>query len=335
MANRRKNLAILLVSELGENASPDDMATLEQASDIAGALTALGFSPETLPFRTDLARIRKELESRRPAIVVNLVETLFGGGNLVHIAPALLEQLGIPFLGSGSSALFMTSHKLCAKRIMRACRIPTPDWLEAPRWEGLNEGTRYIVKCANEDASVGIDAKSVVSGRKALLARVHRAEEERPGIWFAEEYVEGREFNVTLIEGPEGPEVMPLAEMTFIDYPPDRPRIIDYEAKWMEGTFAFENTKRRFIDEAAEAGLAHPIRKAACDAWNAFGLRGWARVDFRIDEAGNPFAIDVNANPDLTDGIGVAAAAARAGIAYKELVGRIVERAIAHYEARA
>lgn len=318
-------LCAILVSDLPPDAPLDDLATLDMARDVANALARLGYETKTLPFAADLRATRTKLDDLKPAFAFNLVEAIFGQGALAFIAPALLEDMKIPFAGSGSSAIFATTDKLLAKQILRSHGIATPGWAHAPDFAGADEEKRYIVKNAREDASIGIHADSVVQSRAAIIARAAKANEERQGEWFAEEFVDGREFNIAVLEGGNGPEVMPLAEMTFHDYPEGKPKIVDYEAKWDENTFEYENSRRNFIDERKESTLAAKLRDTALKSWNAFALRGWGRVDMRVDGSGTPLVIDINANSDLSEGMGMADAAEAAGLSYDALIARIVK----------
>ena len=143
----------------------------------------------------------------------------------------------------------------------------------------------------------------------------------------------GREFNVALLDSPGGPQVLPVAEMLFENFAPDRPRIVGYDAKWDEGSDDYAGTVRSFefpeSDQALLDALAHLARRT----WSAFGLSGYARVDFRVDEQGRPTVIDVNANPCLSPDAGFAAALARAGIPYPDAVARILDAALARTPA--
>ena len=104
---------------------------------------------------------------------------------------------------------------------------------------------QVIVKASVEHASIGMDAGSVVPGIRVVREVEDRARRFATP-FFAEAYVEGREFNLSLLDGPHGPIVLPPAEIIFVDYPPDRPKIVDYDAKWVEGAFGFANTPRVF-----------------------------------------------------------------------------------------
>ncbi len=90
---------------------------------------------------------------------------------------------------------------------------------------------------------------------------------------------------------------MPPAEMTFHNFDESMPKIVDFRAKWEEGSFEYENTIRHFPGDKLNPVLKQRIMDTALRCWNVFGLRGYARVDMRVDHNDNPFVIEVNANP--------------------------------------
>ena len=171
-----------------------------------------------------------------------------------------------------------------------------------------------------------MDAGSVVAGFR-VPAEIERRGRTFATAFFAEAFVEGREFNLSLLDGPAGPEVLPPAEIRFVNFPAGRPHIVDYDAKWVEGAFGYANTPRSFDFPEADAILLVYLRKLALACWQAFGLAGYARVDFRVDRRGRPWILEVNTNPCLAPDAGFAAAAQRAGIGYAGLIGRIVAAA--------
>jgi D-alanine-D-alanine ligase len=175
-----------------------------------------------------------------------------------------------------------------------------------------------------EHASIGIDEGSVVEAphKAAMVAR--RRQRRYGGEWFAERYIEGREFNLSLLGGPDGVELLPPAEMLFLGYPANKRRIVDYAAKWHVGSFEFCNTVRRFDFGADEQPLLTELEAIAKSCWRLFGLRGYARVDCRVDAAGRPWVLEVNVNPCLSPDAGFAAAAERRGLDRAEAVRRIV-----------
>jgi D-alanine-D-alanine ligase len=166
---------------------------------------------------------------------------------------------------------------------------------------------------------------AAADARRELAARAARF----GGSWFVERYVDGREFNLSVLDGPNGPEVLRAAEILFLDFPAERPRIVDYEAKWITGGFAYHRTPRRFLSGTKKnEPLAAGLRDLALRCWSVFGLSGYARVDFRVDHDGHPFVLEVNGNPCLSPDGGFMAAAAHAGLGFDDVIVRIVEAAL-------
>jgi D-alanine-D-alanine ligase len=221
----------------------------------------------------------------------------------------------------------LAGDKPLAKTMLRLAGLPTPDW-EEPPFPLAKHGQRYIVKSATEDASLGLDDAAVVTGPAQARARAEFCRGAYGGRWFAEKYVEGREFNVSVIEENGGPRVLPIPEMTFQHWHAERPRIVGYDAKWAEESAESLNTVRHFIKAAEEPALCMKLTDLALAAWRLFGLHGFARVDFRVGADGEPTVLELNPNPCLEPGAGLAAAAAEAGMEYAELIERILTAAL-------
>lgn len=315
-------VAVILTSRLGAEIRPDDRETLAQAAAIEQALTEIGYRPVILPLAADLALAKREIASLRPAFAVNLVEQVEGEGRLIALAPLVLDSVRLTYTGAGADALFLTTNKLLCKRLLVSAGIPTPSWSE----EGAKPPGRgpWILKPATEDASVGIDSRSVIDRAadlpKALAARRRRF----GGVWFCERFIAGREFNLSLLEGPNRLTVLPAAEICFVDFPRGRPHIVDYAAKWEPHTLAYRNTRRRFHFPAKDRRLLRRLQTIARQCWTLFGLKGYARVDFRVSAKGEPYVLEVNANPSLAPDSGFAAAAAEAGLDFTSLISRLV-----------
>ncbi len=291
---------------------PDSSDTLVEAQAIAAACATLGYDTTTLPVGLDLGALERELRALAPAVVFNLIESLEGRGQLLHVAPALLESLGLPLTGCSALALAVTSDKVAAKVLLGAADIATPAVLGA----ALGEGP-WIVKSVCEHASLGIDDASVVAGDVALeVLAAKRA--EFGGRWFAERFVAGRELNVGVIAAPNGPRVLPAAEMRFDGFPAGKPAIVGYAAKWDTDSFEYRNTTRSF---AVEPELAARAQRLALACWQLFALNGYARVDFRVDGSGMLWVLEINANPCLSPDAGFAAALEQAGVGYAEAIG--------------
>lgn len=312
---------LVLHEELDAGARPDETDALQQVSEVSDVLRQLRCDVSVAGVSLDLAQGLKTLRAAAPDCVVNLVESLGGRGELIGLVPALLESAALPFTGSGSMAISLTSHKILAKRWMRLNGIPTPDWHETA--EGIaNTGDRWIVKSLWEHASLGLDDASVTDSPTAVAARMLDCARTYGGQWFAERYVDGREFNISLLEHDGQLVVLPLAEMMFVDYPPGKPRIVGYAAKWDDTAPEYHDTRRCFpvLDRADSIALQEVARQC----WSLFGLRGYARVDVRLDRQGTPWVIEINANPCLAQDAGFLAAAAEAGLPCTQVFSSIL-----------
>lgn len=326
-------LAAILHDRVRPDSGPDDLDVLEQVAAVESALRALGWRVSTLPCDLDLATLAERLRRDPPDLCFNLVESLGGHGRLAPVVPALLESLVVRFTGAGSSAMFAATHKTLAKRLLRASGVPTPDWLDAAALADPRASAapgRWIIKSVWEHASRGLDEDSVVEiagGTDADRART-LASALRPrlgslgGEGFVERYVHGREFNVAVLAG----RVLPLAEMVFRGHDAGRPRVVGFRAKWDPTATEYHDTVRAFLADA-EPELARSVADVVSRCWSLFGLRGWARVDLRVDAAGTPWVIDVNANPCLSPDAGFAAAVAEAGLSFADAIAQIIEDA--------
>lgn len=314
----------------------DERDVLVQAAAVQAALAELGHSSALLPCTLDLAALRQRLSERPPDLVFNLVESLDGRGRLIHLVPALLDAMGLPYTGSCAEAILVTSHKVLAKERMAVLRLPTPPWigpvpsdlpvLSAADPAAADPSIRWILKSLWEHASIGIDESSTAlcEPGEDLPARLRERAPDFGGACFAERFVEGREFNLALLAGPGGPEVLPPAEILFEGYPPEALRIVGYRAKWDESSYEFHHTPRRFDFPPQDAGLLERLRDLALRCWQGFGLKGYARVDFRVGAGDRPWVLEINANPCLSPDAGFAAALQAAGIDFPAAIARIL-----------
>ncbi len=325
---------LILHQAVATGAQADEQDVLDQVAAVRGALEAAGHTIGICPVSLDLAAAKDRLLQECPDRVFNLVESLDGADRLIATVPALLEILQIPYTGNPADALTATTHKLTAKRLLRQAGLPTPDWIEigegsAPR--DADAGPHdWIFKSAWDHASAGMTDHSLLRGasRADASRRLDALAAEKASAWFAERYIEGREFNLALYEQADGtPAILPPAEIRFVDYPPGKPRIVDYAAKWEPDSFAYTHTPRTFDLAPSDQALADRLRALSRDCWQAFGLRGYARVDFRVDAAGQPWILEINANPCLAPDAGFAAALQRAGIPFADCIGAIVAAA--------
>lgn len=318
---------LVLHSNVAFDAPPDEQDTLVTAQAVADALRERGHEVLQRAFLPDPAALASALAEAGATRVFNLVESVFGQGELAGLAAAMLERRCVAFTGAPAAAIACAAAKPFTKRILAAAGLPTPDWSELPSWEGLAEKRHYVVKSANEDASLGLDDGAVVAGAKAARERAALCTARHGGTWFAEVYCPGREFNVSLVEEAGAPRVLPIAEIQFAGWEPERPRLVGYAAKWDARSPDCLNTPRTFGIENESPPLAGALERLACSAWRLLGMRGYARVDFRLDDSGEPMILEINPNPCLEPQAGFAAAALQAGIPYAELIDRILHAA--------
>ncbi len=311
-------------------APADEQDIMVQVAAVRDSLAALGHDTVDIPVTLDLEAVSRALAAAAPAAAFNLVETIDGKGSLIHLVPMLLSSRGIPFTGAPCEAIVLTSHKLLAKKIFAAEGIATPRWATAADAlaGGLPMPPAWIVKSVWEHASIGLEDSAVVRTQAELAAELaRRTKREAMEQLFVEEFIDGREFNLALVAaetpGAAEPESLPPAEIQFVDYPGDKPRMVGYRAKWAEGSFEFTRTPRRFDFPPVDTPLLGELVRTSRECWRVFSLRGYARVDFRVDAEGRPWVLEINTNPCLAPDAGFMAAAERAGLTIRDVVRRI------------
>jgi len=326
---------------------PDQEDTLLQARAVHDALIRRGHAAELLSMTLDLHAASLRIAALNPDVVFNLVEELDGDIAMAPLAPALFAHAGIPFTGADAASMTLSGSKLLCKQILTGADICTPAWVTAdgvcggmgdlPRTADAFIPGRYLCKSVHEHASLGLDDSCIVDAVQTgdVMAALMRCRTRHGGTWFAEQYVEGRAFNIAAIaDGNGGVHVLPCAEIEFRGYAPERPRIVGYAAKWHQDSFECSNTVRRFDFCAEDSALLELLRTVTVRCWRAFGLAGYARIDFRVKGDGSPQApyipcvIDVNSNPCIAPDAGLAAAAEKDGMDYAGLVEGIVQAAV-------
>jgi D-alanine-D-alanine ligase len=330
---------VLLFNRVSAKDSISELDVLRQCSAVESSLLRLGHQVHRLDCSLDLSATRRQLQQLRPDVVFNLVEALGGTDQLMGLATMLLESLGIPFTGASSLAMQLTTRKPLAKQRLSELRMPTPAWLlpSDVNWRGLaadrSAPRKALIKAAAEHASLGLNEDSVVACHSPqLLSELHRhissAGRKFGTPFFAEEYIHGREFNLSLLGGQDEPLVLCPAEIRFTGYAEDRPRILGAAAKWQEDSAEYQQTLRSFSYGVADQPLLDELGALARGCWTAFGLAGYARVDFRVDADGQPWVLEINANPCLSPDAGFAAALEQSGISWDQAVQRILSDAL-------
>lgn len=328
---------VIAHSQVPAGADPSMADVLAQVALVKEGLDRLG-----LPYRCVTVaggwawEVKGAVEPR--TAVVNLLEAPAGEPRRHAAATAVLELLQVPFTGCGAEALWLTTDKLATRAVLATAGLPVAAGgrlrVEAPR---LPEEVAFpvIVKPAWEDASVGLEGDPICHTREELVKRArwlaHRFEGQP---LLVEEFLPGREFNVSLLELQEGPQVLPVAEMAFVDLPPEVPPVVGFEAKWHPGSPADRHTVRCFPTAPEDGELLARVRWLALAAWRECGLSGYGRVDIRLDGRGTPRILEVNANPCLSADGGFMAAAGQAGLDAAAVVAALLQAALRRRNGR-
>ena len=319
----KNNKVVILYNELTENAQLDELDVLIQVKLVADTLNELGYKTFEIPFSFKMDKVISQLKEIEPCFVFNLVESIDNKGELCYFGPAFLNYMNIPYSGVPLEGMFITTNKLITKKFLKSNGIPTSDWIELNELNKIESSERYILKPTWEDGSLGLDFDSVFYGNdKAYIENLKNVDSKR---FFIEKYIDGREFNISVLGGNKGPEVLPHAEMQFFNFSDDMPKIMGYSAKWSEETEVYNQTERTFDFKNEDVELLNKLTDICLKCWNVFNLKGYVRVDFRIDKNNNPYVLEVNANPCLSPDSGFYAASQQKGYSFKQVMERVIE----------
>lgn len=301
------------------------VAVAEAARAVAQACRELGHEVELVPLRRDLPALAAKLAELSGWVVFNLVEGLGGEPRLEAAVAWLYELAGLAYTGSPPEALSLCLDKPVAKSVLRRHGVPLAEDRVLERGDEPLRGLRFpaIVKPARQDASHGVTLESVVTGEAAARARAAEVIERYGQPALVEEFLPGRELNVAVLGTGRTAEALPPGETDFSAFPAGAPPLVTYTAKWKEGSPEHRGTEpvpARHLPPA----LAEAVRTTAVDSYRALGLRGYGRVDLRLDADGLPRVLEVNPNPDLSPDAGFALAARRIGVDHAQLISRIL-----------
>ena len=311
----------IIYNEPREGALADELDVLDQVAHIEKHLVDIGISVYrkgiTEMFMSEIAELAKE----KPDFVFNLVESINNKGELIYFVPALLNLYSIPYSGNSLESIFLTTNKTICSNSMKNAGINNPGSYLPSNPKLLKPGRKYIIKPIWEDGSLGITSDSVFECKPGFEAKLKGLDDAH---WFIEDFINGREFNISILAGKDGPEVLPPAEIVFVNYDERRPRIIDFKAKWEIDSFEYINTVREFPGNKINNHLATNLKEAALACWHLFSLKGYARVDVRTDNNDNVFVIEINGNPCISPDGGFVAATKEAGYPFTDVLQRII-----------
>jgi D-alanine-D-alanine ligase len=334
LLERRRLKVLTLYNQPSLSADDPDAASeagvLESVAAVTAALANCGHEARSLAIENQPERAAVVVAQLEPVdVVINLFEGFGGVGRGEAEIAGLLELCGHAITGSPPDCLALVRNKARTKWLLAGAGIPTAEFLlidpqdelDPTRFEPLLAAGQVIVKPANEDASLGISLDSIVDNG-ARLAEQITAVRERYGPVLVERFISGREFNVGVLALPN-PETLPLAEIEFGAAFPLGKQIVTYDAKWTANSDQCVQTPVRCPAEVSPQ-LAAEIRRVALAAFRISGCRDYARVDLRVDSAGQAYVLEVNGNPDISPTAGFARALRVAGIEYDTFIDRLV-----------
>lgn len=343
----RKERVILLYNHVGEDEYekmreidpstlgfkpeyPIHVSTVKEDYDsIVKALRKEGFATRAINIEEKLDVLERLLQRNPPDVIFNLIEFFHDSPGLESSVAGLYELYRVSYTGNTPFALALCQRKGLTKQVLLANGVPTPKFRllrepKIPKRHGLHYPV--IVKPAREDASAGVDKDAVVHDYPALSERLRKAFAEFQPPIIVEEFIEGRELHVSVM-GNSPPVVLPIIEFDFSEYPSDHPTIISYDAKWNPLN---ENYHR--LHSVCPAKLSKRVQKKveqiAIHAYEVTGCRDYARLDLRLSAKNQVYVLEVNPNPDLSEGVSFMESAEKTGISFSKALRQIVEYAL-------
>ncbi len=294
--------------------------------DVRKALRRRGHDVRVLSVADELKPIRDEIETWKPDVVFNLLEQFRGETAYDQNVASYLELTRIPYTGCNPRGLILARGKDLSKKLLSYHRIPVPAFTVFPIGRRIRRPARLpfplIVKSLSEDSSRGIAQASVVDSDAKLAERVAFIHERVGTAAIAEQYIDGRELYVGVL-GNDRLRVLPVWELHFGTLPPGASRIATEKVK-----FDVNYQERRGImqgpAEELPAELRGRIGSLAKRICRTLELDGYARIDFRLGPDGVPYVLEANPNPDIAEDEYFAQSAQHDGLAFPDLVERIL-----------
>ncbi len=297
------------------NAEFDSDQTL---ADLCQAFESRGHAVERIG---NVRNLLRQIEHLDVDIVFNICEGRFGRNRESQV-PLLLEMYGIPFVGSDALSLGLTLDKAVAKKCFIAEGIPTPRFFLAHRGHDLKKSDLLefplIVKACWEGSSKSLSQNSRVTdlpGLKRQIELIHHAYQQ-PAI--VEEFIRGTEFTVAVM-GDENPQALPVVQVK-----------IDGVLNLGDDFYTFSRLltpdRVEYVCPAPiPEDLENRLKQIAAKAYQCVGCRDFGRVDFRVDEEGRPYVLEINPLPCLARNDVFYSTAKALGMSYEDMINRILE----------
>lgn len=295
-------------------------------ADVVDALKELGHDVRTLGVYDDIGLIINEVKNDRPDIIFNLTELFHGRPSYDHNVVSLFELLEIPFTGTSPPGLVLCKNKGVSKEILSYHEIKTPSFKVIER--GLRiappKEIKYpvLIKPLREEASYGISQNSLVNNDKDFIERVQFVHQSMDRDVIAEEYIDGREFYVSIL-GNQQLQVFPLREIVFQGVSDTEPKIATFKAKWDQKYREKWGIKNQFVDKLPD-GVMEQIEKVCKRAYRLLYVKGYGRIDVRLTPENEVVVLEANPNPHVAEDEDFAISAKKGGVEYNQLIQRIL-----------
>ena len=294
--------------------------------DVINALTNLGHDVHPVGIYDELDPLFAAVKLFSPDIIFNLVEHFRGDRAHDRDVVGFLELTGIPYTGSDPAGMLLCRDKGLCKNILTFHRIRNPRYAVFYRGHKVRRPTQLafplFVKPVREDASSGISQASFVDNDGTLAERVKFIHENVGDDALAEEYIDGREFYVSVL-GNRRLTILPIREITFHQVPEEEPKIATYKAKWDPKYRKKWGITNRFVTNIPDETRLR-IEKTCKRVYRLLHMRGWGRIDLRLTPKGEIVIIEANPNAFLASDEDFAESANKASISYKQLIDRIL-----------
>lgn len=303
----------------------ENLTPMEEYEIMAQKLRKLGLDTYTLNIKDSIQLIIDDLKINKPDVIFNFVEIYKEVARYEMNVVGLYELLGIPYTGAPPLALANCQSKALTKRILSEHGIGTPKFkVFRKKAKSYRSSLKFpiIVKPAYEDASVGIENESIVNNETELRERIDYVFHYFSQPALCEEFIDGRELNVAVL-GDKKPKVLPISEIDFKKMPDHLYNIVSYQAKWDPLHESYHKTIP-ICPAKLPKRVEEKAKRMALAAFKVMGVRDYSRVDMRLSKDNHLYVLEVNPNPDLTEGAGFMRSAGASGLSYAAALKKII-----------
>lgn len=294
---------------------------------IDSSLEEFGYSVNKVAVGVDTSKLMLQLKEISPKYIFNLCEEVNNNSwGEIYIA-GLMELIKIPYTGSSPACLSLALNKARTKDVLLNQDVIVPRYQVFDSEHVILKDDLHfplIIKPLCEDGSFGIELNSVVNNKEELYERIKNRLKEFNGPVIAEEYIEGRELNISILENDRGPWALPVSELDYSTMPEGYPKICSYSGKWDKDSVDYKGTVPVCPANISKE-LHNKLEEIAIKVYKIMGCSDYARVDVRLDKNETPYVIDVNPNPCISPDSGFVRSSEAYGIDYKNLINAIMK----------